>query len=238
MKLALKYVEYLFYIQGNLVPRTQQEIRDIQEVVANKEIPYLVHFTRLENLTSILTNGLYPRAEIDKSKTDMDHPLFWGNAKITNDQIRVDYKPAYNCASISFPNCRMFYKYRQQQNSSWAVLILHPKILWEKDCLFYSTNAASSTVSSFPKEQFSTVRALENMFDGRRDTWLQPHDPTDVQAEIMIYGIIEPTYIHCCLFENSEVIDKYSQAFPNVKMIQHDRFYSTRQYARESGFKK
>lgn len=218
--------------------RLPHEIQDIKDIVTNRAIPYLVHFTRLENLHSILTHGLYPRVEIDKSKTDIGHPLFWGTQKITNDQIRVDYKPTYNCTSISFPNCRMFYKYRQQPNTSWVVLILHPKILWEKDCLFYYTNAASNTVSSLPKEQFSTPQALENMFNGQRDVWLQPHDPSDVQAEVMINGIIEPTYVHYCLFESSEGVAKYSQAFPNVKMIQCDHFYSTRQYARESGFKK
>lgn len=211
------------------MPRTSQEILDIKNIVTNKGIPYLVHFTNVENLESILTNGLYPRAQIDSD------PLIKASL---NDTIRVDFKPQYNCASISFPNCRMFYKYRQQLNTNWVVLLLHPKILWEKDCLFYPTNAASNTVSALPIGQFSTTQALENMFNGQRDVWLQPHDPTDVQAEVMIHDIIEPDYIGYCLFDDVVVMNQYAQAFPNVKMIQHNRFYSNRQYARENGFKK
>lgn len=118
----------------------------------NKGIPYLVHFTNVENLDSILTNGLYPRSQVDSD------PLIKASV---NDTIRVDYKPEYNCVSISFPNCRMFYKCRQQPSSSWVVLLLNPKILWEKDCLFYPTNAASNTVSPLPIGQFSTTQALE-----------------------------------------------------------------------------
>ena len=213
------------------MPRTQQEIQDIQNIVTIRAIPYLVHFTRLENLYSILNNGLVPRAVIDNSPKNSPFRVVQ-----VNDEIRVDYKTTFNCASIGFPNCRMFYKYRQLKGAGWVILLLRPKILWEKNCLFYPVNAASATVSYLPIAQFSTAQALENMFAEQRDPWLQPHDPTDVQAEVMIEGIIEPNYIGICLFETQELANQYAKEFPNIKMLKHDSMYSNRQYARERGF--
>lgn len=213
------------------MPRSPYEIQAIQNIVADRAIPYLVHFTRLENLYSILNNGLIPRKLIDDSAKG--NPLQMAHV---NDEIRVDYKTTYNCTSIGFPNCRMFYKYRQLKGVGWVILLINPKILWEKSCLFYPTNAASSTVSYLPLAQFSTAQALENMFAEQRDPWLQPHDPTDVQAEVMIEGIIEPNYIGICLFETQELANQYAKEFPNIKMLKHDSMYSNRQYARERGF--
>ena len=207
------------------------QYQEIQNIVKNRQIPYLVHFTRLENLHSILKNGLIPRSIIDNAPNNS--PLKTANV---NDDIRVDYKTSFNCASISFPNSRMFYKYRKLRGSGWVILLLRPKILWEKKCLFYPVNAASGTVSQLPMTQFSTAQALENMFAGERDQWLQPHDPTDVQAEVMIEGIIESNYIGICIFETKELANKYAKEFEGIKMIQHNHLYSNRQYARQNGF--
>ena len=77
----------------------------IQQVIENRQIKGLVHFTRLENLVSILHNGIVPRSY-----------LFDDNIPITgmvNDALRLDGKQHGSCFSISFPNWKMFYSYRK-----------------------------------------------------------------------------------------------------------------------------
>lgn len=210
---------------------TIEEQLAIQAIVAAKNIPYLVHFTRVENLPFILQHGLQPRSVIDQASNNPQNILFGINAFV-NDGIRVDYKREYNCLSISFPNHRMFWGCRQNDNSNWVVLLLHPRILWEKDCLFYPINAASGSVNCLPIENFNNSLALENMFIGERNENMPLHDPTDVQAEVMVQGPIEPHYIMGCIFNSLVLKHNYSMQYTNFRMFYHPAFFSSREYAR------
>lgn len=212
---------------------TAQEQLAIQAIVTAKNIPYLVHFTRVENLPFILQHGLQPRSVIDDAQNNVNNILF-GRNTVVNDGYRVDYKRDYNCLSISFPNWRMFWGCRQSFGGNWVVLLLDRKILWEKECLFYPTNAASGSVSSLPIHNFNNAIALENMFGGQRYQNMYDHDPTDVQAEVMVHGAIEPHYIGQCLFQNIVSMQYYKSQFPNMNMIQHFPIYNNREKARSS----
>ena len=114
---------------------TVQEQLAIQAIVTARNIPYLVHFTHVDNLPSILQHGLQPRSVVDDANQNKNNILFGKNI-IFNDSYRVDYKREYNCLSVSFPNWRMFWGCRQNSGGNWVVLLLHPKILWEKESLF------------------------------------------------------------------------------------------------------
>ena len=85
---------------GNLVGE-----KAIQNFVNERGIKYLAHFTQIENLSSILDNGLIPVAPL--SKTGIDY--------VNNDLYRIDDCEDANCLSIQFPNYKMFYSYRVEQ---------------------------------------------------------------------------------------------------------------------------
>ncbi|MGI2153096.1 hypothetical protein ACROAK_09440 [Shewanella oncorhynchi] len=91
----------------------QQDIKDICERL---QIPGLVHFTQLANLEGILTNGLLSRERVE------------GIAEI-NDELRLDGRRNYISTSISFPNCKMFYRYRQQKGGLWCVLLINRAVV-------------------------------------------------------------------------------------------------------------
>ena len=113
---------------------------EIYEVYREREIPYLLHFTRPENLESILAIGLHPRQNIDLGVVP--------NASV-NDTCRNDGRRDRNCLSISFPNYKMFYPLRSANPGiEWPVLVMKPSILWTMDCLFCENNAASTAISS------------------------------------------------------------------------------------------
>lgn len=216
---------------------TYEEQVAIQAIVADRNIPYLVHFTRVENLPSILRNGLCPRGLLNGLNNEVT---------LINDTVRADGKTGYNCLSISFPNCSMFWRCRidengERDNTDWAVLLISKRILSEKNCLFYPINAATNTVSGLPIHNFNNANALEAMFAYDRDHWLENHDPTDVQAEVLVEGIIEPEYFGYCLFEKGELKNRYSSLFPDTKiqMMHHTAMFSNRKYARFNlGFKR
>ena len=177
--------------------------REIRAYVGEIGIPHLIHFTRCENLRSIFRHGLHSIQSCDEE----------GIHSVRNDQIRLDGQPDGISLSVTFPNFRMFYKYRQMDVASdWAVLLLSPKILWEKRCGFFRHNAADSRMRELPRAEVTTLQALREMFEApgvEREHWLRPYDPTDPQAEVMVYEAIEPSLIETVAFETKQVADKW-----------------------------
>ena len=103
----------------------------IQQFCEERKIETLVHFTRIENLDSILQHGLVGRSLLQTRQQQ----FLW------NDEIRADGCPQAICLSISFPNYKMFWGIRRKAektmgiaDSQWVVLLLDAKVLWKLDC--------------------------------------------------------------------------------------------------------
>lgn len=176
----------------------------IKQQVKNRGIKGLVHFTHIKNVDSILERGIMPRREteiLNQTQTLEEQFIF-------PDKDRVDGKNA-SCLSIMFPNSKMLWHKRQQYpNTDWVFLLLKPDVLWECDCAFYPTNAASNGLRYQSVESFKTAAAFEAMFASEiieetangsqtiiRDPSLKPYLPTDVQAEVLVFETIAPSYI-------------------------------------------
>ena len=85
----------------------------IAELAKAKEIKYLVHFARVENLPSIALYGLISRQLLVQNNL----PHFY------NDNLRLDNLPNTISLSVTFPNYKMFFKYRG--SNKWVVILLH-----------------------------------------------------------------------------------------------------------------
>ena len=127
----------------------------LQQICTERHIRTLIHFTRIENLSSILQQGLLGRSFLEKR----GQPFEW------NDEQRLDAHKEAVCLSISFPNYQMFFSVRERKkkaneanDSQWIVLLLDANILWELDCAFFQENAASNTANSRIPEVTSTER--------------------------------------------------------------------------------
>jgi hypothetical protein len=174
----------------------------IRQFANEIEIPYLLHFTRAANLRSIMEHGIYPIARV--------HEI---NAKPQiNDQHRLDGRLNGTSISIAHPNCQMLFKYRMADESvDWAVLVLKRSVLWQKECAFCHHNAADARISQQPLGALTTEAAFRGMFDEivgcspRSEQRLKPYDPTDVQAEVMVFDIIEPASIRGIVFNSKAV---------------------------------
>jgi hypothetical protein len=205
----------------------------IKNFAIELEIPYLVHFTRVTNLPSIMEHGIYPIAQI----------LEIGDQPEINDQLRLDDRLNGTSISIAHPNCQMLYKYRMQDESvDWAVLVLKKSILWQKECAFCRHNAADTRISQQPIEALTTEVAFRGMFDeidgftSREEQKLKVCDPTDVQAEVMVFDIIEPEYIRGIVFNSKEAKDAYSHLLTEEQKAwlhaKNKGLFGTRSYSR------
>lgn len=161
----------------------------IREYAEKRGIGALVHFTREENLTSILERGLLCRDVLDQE-----------GATTFNDQHRLDRTTAI-CLSIEAPNYKMFYPLRQgEPEQAWVVIGIHPSVLWMLSCAFCSSNAASNPVAAIPLQQRMGLPAFQSMYDdwvdkSRESLGLASQYPTHPQAEVLVLERILPHYI-------------------------------------------
>jgi hypothetical protein len=208
--------------------------QEIEAFRIQRGIPYLLHFTREENLPSILSHGLASRSLIDNGTY----------AGVTNDQSRHDGRLNYNCLSISFPNHKMFFKLRNDNpNIEWPIRVIDPRILMVRRSLFCPANAASNAVSCRSDHDLETVEAFSSLFEeleghqSRADQHLKQCDPTDVQAEVLVEGIIPPEAIYSIVFPSFPCLQKHAAAAGQRQTLVNDRrgMYGTREYYRKWG---
>ena len=175
-----------------------RELNDIYNYLKNeRQVDYLVHFTNIKNLSSILKRGILPRND-DSIK----------NIIIYSDENRLDYMPECSCFTISFPNYKMFSRkwiYDNPTNEIYVVLEVSIDVLLSDGVIkayFTPTNAAASEMVDI--EERTHLTDVKRMFgnivgkDGKdivRDPSLPSQYTTDPQAEVLLEGIVNPKYI-------------------------------------------
>ncbi|WNK22483.1 DarT ssDNA thymidine ADP-ribosyltransferase family protein [Providencia hangzhouensis] len=201
----------------------------LQKIVQERNITKLFHFTHSDNLSSIIQRGLKSKKELDDEKIAHNH----------NDDKRLDGHTNAICLSISYPNAKMFYKYRQEKQGDWILLEISPTILWDKDCAFYPTNAASNNVRMNKVSLMQGVSAFNAMFEDsifaiERCSTLPTEFTTDVQAEVLVFDRIEASYIQKVIHPNEASATRFRCLDTT---LQHDHcdpntktFYSQRDY--------
>lgn len=172
----------------------------IKAFAEERRIPFLVHFTRAENLKSIMERGILSRTRLSLE----------GIKAVINDIQRHDGRANASCISVSFPNSSMFYKLRESSpTAKWVVLMLDVSLLWERDCLFCRGNAARKDIARMDSDHLRGVEAFSRMFDNpecpdRSALALQSYDPTDVQAEVLVFGAVDVSYVKGIRFKSKQ----------------------------------
>lgn len=187
--------------------------KKIKAVIESRRIECLMHFTCVDNLSSILINGLVP----------VDTQQEKGIRSVRNDSQRVDSRLDCTSCSISFPNYKLFYKFRNMFSGlNWVVIVLNKEILFSPTNTVYycQTNAASVLPRISDEKELCKASAFEKMFcdslitqENKRieRTALEISDcmTTDPQAEILISGVIDKKYIKNIYFEKQDDMKTY-----------------------------
>jgi hypothetical protein len=180
----------------------------IKKLVKKKQIKFLMHFTRVENLSSILKHGLLSRYEVESNHM----------GSLVTDSSRLDgYTSAVNL-SISFPNYSMFYSKRQNMGGDWVVLFINPEVLYKKPCYFYSKNAACFAYDGLDdrssgthfQDMFSDL-AINNLGNivSRDDLSLPCSYPTNPQSEVLVFSKLIPAMIMGVVFLSTTTRSNY-----------------------------
>lgn len=193
----------------------------ISEIIKQRNIRWLCHFTPRKNLKEIKRIGLKPRNLLD-------------HTAIFTDSFRYDQNKNAICLSISKPNKWMF-DMKRKQGFDLCLLLIDPAILYKKNCLFYPHNAATASYRSMERTLFSTEQALENLFSdvityqksGREPqdihrSWnmeLENCETTSDQAEVQCLDIIEPEYIKC-IIEDQNIPLSYQEILEYLSSIE------------------
>lgn len=197
----------------------------LEAVTQSRDIEYLLHFTRLDNLQSIMEHGLIPRSQLEAEDIEATF----------NDDDRIDDCPNATCLSITFPNYKMFWACRQSfKDVKWIVLAIKPIVLWEKDCAFCHENAASNAVTCIPLSARKGIDAFNRLYEeidgkpSRKVLGISDRAPTNPQAEVLVFDIIEPELIIGVLVENQVVANEAKKRYSKIDTQIVKGFFSPR----------
>lgn len=196
----------------------------IEKIISERGINSLVHFTRAENLPSIMEYGICPRAELYEEEA------------IFNDEYRYDDCENAVCTSIEFPNYKMFYRLRMDNpEADWAVLLISAEAMVDFNCAFCEMNAGSKPMYSMPLEERMGSSALQTLFrnvsDGRRRADLGIPDwlPTNPQAEVLVFATIPTDYITHVVFADAYTKKKYEKYVPDdIEAVTEQEYFAPR----------
>lgn len=200
-----------------------------------QRISNLYHFTRIENLRTILLHGLKPVHALQSDGI----PFHW------NDEQRIDGHEDAISISISHPNDKLFYRWRMTNPAQdWVVLTLDRAILWDNDVAFCAHNAADRRISSVDRKSLGGVDAFQALFaedtaaPTRATQGIAACDPTDVQAEVLVFSNIPASAIKGVVFSNDASLAQWKPMLGEIEGIVHAErtgLFGLRSVARKSG---
>lgn len=202
----------------------------LENILKDKNIKFLVHFTRVENLEGIISNGLLPRSVLDEYNMKYSY----------NDVYRRDGCKNAICTSIGFPNYRMFYNLRYHNpDVDWAVILIDARILCAMKCAFCKSNAAQSDISSNSIQSRMGINAFLSLFEDlpyprtRSNMNLPTNYPTNPQAEVLVFDRIPTSCFIGVIFDKKQCYYKYKNLLDNAKIMAYmnnpkNNFFSCR----------
>lgn len=196
----------------------RKEWDDIKTIIENRRIPTLFHFTPIENLESILINGLIPRDELIQQQIPFK----------TTDDLRLDGITGGTCFSITKPNMGLLRQKRKYGDGTIVVLECAANTLLLYPFVAFPGNAAGGHFVKDKSEnihRYVGINGLKNLFlneELRKSRKLLPDAPTDNQSEIIFLEKIAMNRImkiHLPREISSDFMSIHQQIFNEVETL-------------------
>lgn len=203
-------------------------------ILEKRKIKYLIHFTNIKNLQSILENNLCPVSYLKTNKINY----------INNDKQRLDKKLDCISLSIEYPNSYMLKTYMDKNRFCLLILNAQKVLLYNNYTKYYIyCNAARNDASQWLEtEVLSKDRYLENMFMeynpdtrehcqySRLEKGIKDYLPTNAQAEILFNGIINSAYVESIIFQTQDDLDLCKEMISNKELFDKYTLIVDRKY--------
>ena len=179
------------------------EVSQIIAFLRERSVRHLVHFTHIDNLTSIVKQGILPRSSVKEKG-------------IVSDDMRLDGNEEYGCFSLTYPNYLMLYQKRKKSPGQYIILMIDIEALSaikEEDILFFPGNAARSDLRGKGDHGKTAIEAMfkdkilsrDGILIRREEQRLESQYTTDPQAEVQMKSIIPAKYIRTIYVEDNEM---------------------------------
>lgn len=227
------------YKQEKLLKGDELQRKEITKILEKRKIKRLVHFTRIENLESILKNGFISRSILKERNLKF----------ILNDPRRKDERVDCVCFTIEFPNFYLLNKFKRDCiDSRWCIIEVDAEVIINHygKVYFCYQNASSSEIwfkkvcedYSFENNlsEFSTPEAFKKMFQEKdyhknRSAVKNIRDylPTSPQAEILLSHIITTDYIKRVNFKDMQDCEYFLSILSDKKCCDKFEFYENKE---------
>ena len=174
----------------------EKKVKGIRQFIRKNRINYLTHFTRAENLKSILQFGILPASILRRN------PVFSG---VCYSSLPLPPEWSTHVSlNISFPDYKLFMQLQNHQPSDWVILLVDSKVLWDLPCYFFPDRAlpfiSCAPVPGQVLNEHQSVKALKELFADREGIKRKELDipqfyPTSPCTEILCGFPIGPSYI-------------------------------------------
>jgi hypothetical protein len=173
----------------------------ILEIIKTRNIIQIIHFTKKQNIGSIIKNGLLSINELKKRNINY----------LYNDPERKDNWDNAISLSITNKNLMLFNRFKERQkltDNDFVEIKINPTVIAEEECIFCDTNAANHTFEPYRQDEnelnnLKIWPAFEGLFKRVIERHKYPggkinrsshqlNETTCPQAEICLIGSITP----------------------------------------------
>lgn len=204
--------------------------KKIKDEVRKRKIEYLYHFTRYENIESILSRGLLSREMLEMENISCNY----------NDENRYDR--CFDCVntSVSFPDYKMLSKYRKAfKDADWVIFKIDAKVLYERECFFAKTNTTAKKQFTNKIKEHTDIKSFKSLFNqihekgSRAAMGIDDNMPTNPQAEVFLLEGIDLSDICEIVFENKKLMEKFKREYStDIELSVDINLFKTRKDAK------
>lgn len=211
--------------------------RELKANIEKRKIRWLVHFTRTDNLESILDKGICTLDTLEKIGIEF----------FANDEYRWDHCTDCVNVTIEFPNSWTLKSYMANSpGTDWIMLFLNPELLYEQENYYAYHNASTGEINRNIRNM-NKNEDFENMFadrvvvakaSGEQRVFdrfqIKEHDylPTSDQAEILIRGSIDSKFIVGIAFSSKVEFRRLEndKRFEGIEMFYNPDIFKNHRY--------
>ncbi|MDR1855862.1 MAG: DarT ssDNA thymidine ADP-ribosyltransferase family protein [Desulfovibrio sp.] len=165
--------------------------------IREKNIQYLIHFTRSANIHSIKEHGILSINQLNRTSI----PYF------RNSNHDISDRDDWISTSVEFPDYELLEKFEANFNDEFVIILIDAQIITSKICLFYQHNLSDRLIQHPENLKIQTYGAFTRLFENitpalsRKTLGIPQNYTTDPRSEILIKDKIGPSYIIDFIFK-------------------------------------